>query len=278
MLNMIKNIIKEKKAYQESAEIIMEDDKLDDSIILGDTEEVKGGEEVPAADPEEPEEKPEEKPAEDPDPTIEQPPVENPEPAPADTSGILSTDIDLLTNTSTDTLPVPPVSASDTVDTDDILNTSIDSGFGDEPTEPVKSDTSSEEDILSASIDDTATSAPADDNAPAEEDILKTDIDATTEETPKEESAITEAISIEGGEESTPAEGGEEAPAEGSEGEEPNAVTSAINDKIEDVATPAEEPTGTEGETVNGNEALMKKLSNLTKTIEDIKMNVIGKE
>ena len=277
MLNMIKNIIKEKKAYQESAEIIMEDDKLDDSIILGDTEEVKGGE-IPAADPENPEEKPEEKPAEKPDPTIEQPPVENPEPAPADTSEILSTEINLATNTSTDTLPVPPASASDTVDTDDILNTSIDSGFGNEPAEPVKSDTSSEEDILSASIDDTATSAPADDNAPAEEDILKTDIDVTTEETPKEESAITEAISIEGGEESTPAEGGEEAPAEGSEGEEPNAVTSAINDKIEDVATPAEEPTGTEGETVNGNEALMKKLSNLTKTIEDIKMNVIGKE
>ena len=35
MLNMIKNLIKEKQSFQESASLILENDQLDDSIVLG---------------------------------------------------------------------------------------------------------------------------------------------------------------------------------------------------------------------------------------------------
>lgn len=38
MLNVIKDMIKQKKAFQEAADIIMEDDELDDSIVLTDND------------------------------------------------------------------------------------------------------------------------------------------------------------------------------------------------------------------------------------------------
>ena len=334
MLNVIKNIIKEKKAFQESANIILENEALDDSIILG--QEAK--EEEPAAEPEKIDSVENdtgagsvtgddaEKPAEE--VPAEEVPAAAPEETPAvsDDSAILSTEINLATNTSDDTIPVAPNAANEVV-VDDILNSEIDA----EPAtpvpvaEPAEEPAGVEDDILNTEIEDDITPA-AEEEPKEEEDILQTEIDeesahqnmsvtsdmdgkvtfdktkqaiaddskATQKESDKEVNEIaakvkalpateraalmkelgipyTEAISID----DSAAEGGEETKDEG----EKNDVTSAIEDKVGEIN--AEEPSvddGSEssGGVANGNEALMKKLSNLTKTIEDIKMNLVG--
>lgn len=316
MLSMIKKIINEKKSFQEAADMILGDDALDDSIILNeDSEDLFAGSEDPEPAPnfeekkeddpkdEKPEEKPEEVPAEGgEEPTLPEnvpengeegnepvePPVENPaepgevlptgvgaqtgEPAQTGTDELLSAEIDLGNNTMKDILPTPPSAAADAVQSeDDIMGMRIDSGFEDEREPKPEND---DVDIM---------------NMPIEaEECGDNPVQAVPE------SVVTEAISI-GGDGSTPetdqkpedstepapegdtnsSEGGEVPPAE--EGSEPpaedNPVTSAVKDKVAEMeAEPAAE---------NDNEAskelLFKKLSNLTKGIEDVKAELLKK-
>ena len=100
---------------------------------------------------------------------------------------LLNTEIDLQSNTSNDILPVPPTSASDAINSDELLDSNVDSGFGGE--DSAKSTSEGEgDDLLNASIDD---SGSEDNDLSLEESfvlILKeckeiiNDLDSTEEE------------------------------------------------------------------------------------------------
>ena len=273
MLNTIKNIIKEKKVFQEAAELILEDEAIDDSIILGDDDSYP---EEDAEDEKKPEEKHEdedntsEEPVEEPKEDLLDAPLDDPstpgetlpepvgvqtnEPAEAGDDIILSTEIDLNTNTPNDTLPTPPVNAADAVE-GETDNARVNSGFEGEEEHP------------------------ADD-----ESLLDTPIDDEGEDEPKgESSTITEAISV-GEPVEEPADGNkedekpvdeqsvEEGPEEPVEEpkEEDNPVTAAVKDKVSEMNT---EDDGDQNSDTK--ETLFKKLSSLTKGIEDIKASLL---
>ena len=278
MLNTIKNMISAKKSYLEAAQIILENDDLDDAITL----------DQPAAEPEvkEPAEPtPAEEPAEEPkcdpaDPGCEPAGDDLPEPVGKQTNepvsddsvNLLDVEINLATNTQDDVLPIPPANAQDSIP-DDVMDQHVDAGFGEQEPEAPVTDTS---DVMDAPIDQpAATGAELGDNS--------TDINPTPEE-PVGENVMTEAINL-----------GDEAPVEepaedGAAGEEPapdaaqeSPVTQAVKSKVaeseeptedpmqEPIEEPAEEPSGD----VPDKKALLTKLSNLTKSLEDVKSMIV---
>jgi hypothetical protein len=322
MLNNIKQMINQQKAYLEEAEMILEDGigNIDDAIVLGeeaddipdDTDmdesnipddnslDEDGNDNIENADvndepelnndePEEPsvndEPEPDVASGEDDDimnadtndevtPTPEDTPVEDeigsadindiPEPVGAQTGepvadnddDILSMEIDMQSNTPTDTLPIPPAGAAGAiVSDDDIATQNIDSGFG-----------NSEPDDISG----------ADVSAPVSSTVAPTG----------ESSGYTEAITIDGAEGNDDRGDGSSddsgTPDEGMSDEGENGVTSAVRDKV------AEADTGDEGlEDMDDSsdfssdggsgskDEIFKKLSNLTKSLEDAKAAVI---
>jgi len=153
MLDTIKSLIKEKKTFNEAADLLLEDTELDDSLILisegpdelelpekeeGNEEESKEGDastEEPKEDtPEDGAEPPAEgkpAPAENPEggETLPEPiGAQTGEPAQLGDSDLLSMDIDLQSNTPKDILPTPPAGAADVVPEGDAQK--VDSGFG----------------------------------------------------------------------------------------------------------------------------------------------------
>lgn len=333
MLQSIKQMINQKKAFVEAAELILEDDKIDDAIVLSDNDDENDLDDKPEEkdSPEElstPEEKHEEEEEDpnDPEANVDHSHEELPddmtkdqdqndilnmsldddlptpvgaqtgEPANIGTDDILSTEIDLATNTPIDTLPTPPSGAADAVQSDSIMNMEIPSGFGeDAPTDGGTGDIpdpnpdvpvpNSESSVFDINLDSPVTesySSPLD-------DIMNME--------------ITEAISIgDSNDESDgkPADGGNNDNVAPDEGETPddtqsdNAVTSAVKDKVNEAETNDQPPAddGTDESTgddsnadsfagdstaaATSKEELMKKLSNLTKNIEDIKAEVYG--
>jgi hypothetical protein len=260
MLNTIKNIIKEKKVFQEAADFILEDEALDDSIILNEDDS------YPEEDAED-ERKPEknhddESKKEDlmdismddlcnrcetlPKPVGSQ----TGEPAEVGDDILLSTEIDLNTNTSIDTLPTPPLNAADAVE-GEVDTSKVDSGFDDTslldtPIDDEGSDKLAEESTITEAIN--IGEEPADDKA--------------SEEKPeeKEEEKTSDESQDEGSDESA-----EEEPKK-----EDNPVTAAVRDKVSEMNT--EDDVNPDS---NGKDALFKKLSNLTKGIEDIKTSLL---
>lgn len=275
MLSTIKNIINEKKLFQEAADIILEDDQLDDDIILGAIENQV------AEDGEKKEE-------------------ENKE---ADI--ILGAEIDLRNNTSKDTLPTPPENAGDVIEGETDTQ-KVDAGFGNDLLDaPVEGEDNHEEEPTGV-IPTTPVDGEGEEEHPADdEDLLDAPIDNEGEDKPAEECALTEAISInteddkddlldapvdgeaeEKAEENTQEETKEkdtteeekEVPADEKNddvGEEPkeeeNPVTSAVKDKVAEVN---EDNTNAESNT-ESKEELFKKLSSLTKGIEDVKASLL---
>lgn len=169
------------------------------------------------------------------------------EPIEGNIDNLLSMDIDLKSNTPKDILPIPPAGAGDVVNSDsnDLLNQKIDSGFSNE----------NEQDNVDISQN-------------LESDILNSDIDLPLEDT----NPVTEAITI--GDESDNNEGGEsnnksETPPDASE---ENDVTSAVKDKVAEADTPEENiEIGDNDVSSNSKEDIMKKLSSITKSLEDAK-------
>lgn len=293
MLNTIKNMINTKKAYMEATELIMESDELDDSIVLDEAPvepeipKEEPNEEEPAAEP-----APEETPAEDPMNSPLPIPGEEEIPQPAnDTEDILTAEIDLTTNTQVDAIPVPPINAGDAVE-DDLMGQSIEAEPEDQPNPPIEDAAG----IMAEPIDepgkengeDLPTEAPEGGIMPADEstNIMAEAVDDDKEEKARKEAeeqfknvaseepkddVMTEAISIDG--EAAPTEGGEEpAPDTTAEGGEENPVTAAVKDKLEEISADNQE----DNSGLNSKEELMKKLSNLTKSIEDAKALVMG--
>lgn len=184
---------------------------------------------------------------------------------PVEDDNIVDVNLDLQSNTMRDVLPVPPAGAAQAIDSDS-LETHVDSGFGGD-------------DVGGAPIDSTPTPTPAGGmNSSTDIGDLPAD-----EDPPVPDTTVTEAITIGGGDEEPPAEitaaaASEELPAEpGADGapadiggepvaDEENAVTAAVRDKVaetEDEDVPA------------GKDDILKKLLNVSKSVEDIKKAVI---
>ena len=180
---------------------------------------------------------------------------------------LLSTEIDLGSNTMKDTLPVPPDNASDVVDSDEHH---VDAGFGNEP---IEDDTDEIElsDKLQDLIDRTnGTSVRIDEL----KDLLRgssmmeaisigdDNIDSDTNNDNKEDEKDTE----EKPDEETPPDD--------------NLVTQAVKDKVAELEGPTDEPMSdgnTDAPTSSAatKDAIFKKLSKLTKDIEDAKSQLI---
>lgn len=179
---------------------------------------------------------------------------------------LLSTEIDLGSNTMKDTLPVPPNNASDVVDSDEHH---VDAGFGNEP---IEDDADEEElsDKLQDLIDRTnGTSVRIDEL----KDLLRG-------------SSMMEAISIgdENIDSDTNNDNNEEKNTEDKPAEETppddNLVTQAVKDKVAELEVPTDEPMSdgnTDAPTSSAatKDAIFKKLSKLTKDIEDAKSQLI---
>ena len=291
MLSLLKSMINEKKSFMESTDqLIMENEALDDSIILSeDPEKVAGPEEYKPDENKEGETQPAA--AVDPLPT----PVgaQTGEPVQLGDDDLLSQEIDLTTNTPVDTLPIPPAGATDAVVSDDILSQPIDSGFGDTA---ATADNSTLDDILDQPIDnpnpveDPVPNTDPVSQPPADDDILSQPIGeengdsipapmdpapAPVEENSSNVDLLSEAITLD--DSSSDSENGGEAAPDADQGTD-NLVTQAVKDKVNEInsedETPAEEDPGEDVSTENPAEAakaVQKKLSNLTKDIENIK-------
>jgi len=189
------------------------------------------------------------------------------DPANDDVEDFLNITLDLRSNTITDILPVPPSNAAEAIASDDIMNTRIDSGFGDETPAPGAVVPLEEDDMLNESIDDEGTEEAAEKSQEkqAKKDDLKESVDN-----------FLEGISLDGSgagaDEVPPTDVGGTAAAEApaaTEGE--SEVTSAVRDKVSEADEPVEG-----GEMSNPKDELLKKLGSITKNLEDAKKAVMN--
>ena len=180
---------------------------------------------------------------------------------------LLSTEIDLGSNTMKDTLPVPPDNASDVVDSDEHH---VDAGFGNEPIED-DADEIELSDKLRELVDRAnGTSVRIDEL----KDLLRgssmmeaisiglENIDSDTNNDNKEDEKNTED------------KPDEETPPDD------NLVTQAVKDKVAELEGPTDEPmsdgnTDAPTSSAETTDAIFKKLSKLTKDIEDAKSQLI---
>ena len=266
---MIKDIINKRKEFLEASDLLLEDDTLDDTIVLSegpdepeDDEEPEKKDDDKENDDDEGEESapagatPEHDPGDLADEPIDEPmnlpgddtlpePIgkQTGEPAEIGASDILSMEINLATNTSTDTLPIPPAGASDAVeDNGDLLSQRIDSGFGGESED--------KDDLLNE---------PLDDNVQSERE--------------NEDDLLSEAITLD---DDTSSSDNDSADAP-TEDVPDNPVTMAVKDKVGELKSDAE--TITDEPAASGNvEDALKKLTNLTKGLEDVKAMLLNKQ
>ena len=103
-----------------------------------------------------------------------------------------------------------------------------------------------------------------------------------TEKSNTEKGFFSEAIKIGDEEPTTPEEGSEGETdtnsEENSDGEEENATTKAVRDKVaemDDIEDPIDEEPETDGANNNGKVDILKKISNMTKSLEDVKKSII---
>lgn len=195
-------------------------------------------------------------------------PVSNVTGEPVADDNLLSMELDLGTNTPTDILPVPPANAGEAI-ADDIMTQHVDSGFGGDNNEPSISKPTADNDIINDIIDEPVTDPLESTN---ESSIMNEVID----------DEFTEAITIaDAPAEEAPASTEEPAPATTEpEGDvvpddptpEDNTVTAAVKDKVAEAENPTPEVATDPNE---AQEELMKKLSKLTKDMEDAKALVM---
>lgn len=313
MLNNIKSMILEKKEFQDAASIIFEDGigNLDDQIVLGEenempdqdsdtepTEPIDHEDEPGEPEDEGPEdtEPPAEEPAstpETPEEPVSDPAPAQPEPGPSeepmglpgdgdelptpvgkqtgepieDKDDLLDVSIDLKSNTIRDVLPVPPANASEALggEEDDLLDQRIDSGFGGD-NEP------SSEPAPQPEVDMNPAQPPENTETP-EEPVAPV-------ESGEPEEQMTEAITLGNDapagdpapEADTPGDTADTPPDDGTEPPaEENSVTSAVKDKVDEITSDE----GGDNTSVSKDD-LLKKLGNITKSLEDAKKAVMN--
>ena len=329
MLNGIKKLIKERKEYMEAASLIMESDELDDSIILlnegpdeadldPEFEEDRPDDEEDKDDDKEDKEKEEDEPSSDSkdEPSLEDEPIEEPEEKPMELPGddelpepvgrqtgepatigdgdILNIEINLASNTQTDTLPIPPAGAGDAIEDNDgdILNQRIDSGFGGEDVSaPVEAEET--DDLLDTPVSEGGSDYEARIAVPCKGKKCEDDDEEDEEDEEKEEKCckenaddlLSEAITLGGDEGSTEDAPTEDAPTEDQAPDVDNAVTAAVKDKVSELKSSDEEilPPDNSGEgSDEGNnnlkdpKSILQRLGKLTTSIENIKNGIIN--
>ena len=201
---------------------------------------------------------------------------------------LLSTEIDLTTNTMKDTLPVPPGNASDAVG-GDMMDQRVDSGYGDDDSDEDDNcppggcvelnDDQKQNPMLSKLADminhSNGDSIRVDQLKSLFGDMEGNDLlsEAITLGDPPEDNNDTKDNNDD---DKTPAEGDDK--KEEDEGDTPpddNIVTAAVKDKVAE----SDDDLDTGNGATDGNDsvknALLKKLSNLSKNIEDAKKQII---
>lgn len=268
MLKQVKEMIMKKQEYLEAANILFDDiNNVDDLILLNESPEIPEDDEDDHNDNDEiiddkendSDDEPIQEPKDDEnddgfDRSVENDEIEpeisdsddlpdivgrqTGEPIDGDDDDILNITMDLKSNTVSDTLPVPPSGAGEAIASDDILNTRIDSGFGNDDSNSLEPDEKEDKEENS----DILTEAISLDGDPGD-----TGDDSTKE--PDEDLG------------NTPEDTGEE-----------NEVTSAVRDKVSE----ADEPIDDSIDKPNGKEELLKKLGSITKSLEDAKRAVMN--
>ena len=206
---------------------------------------------------------------------------------------LLSVTIDLKSNTITDVLPVPPDNAGEAVN-DDILSTRVDSGFEEAVFNEfrfreIRGD-SPEMDGVEKLRDKKKRSLADSPLAKLARDLEYDPTLTTTYDPPpwkqklrdddnvNESDSFLEGITLSGGDDSGN-DSTDEPAADDNPPADENEVTSAVKDKVAE-AEPDDEPMDDEsGDDLGGSssakEALMKKLSSITKSLEDAKNAVL---
>lgn len=206
---------------------------------------------------------------------------------------LLSVTIDLKSNTMTDVLPVPPDNAGEAVN-DDILSTRVDSGFEEAVFNEfrfreIRGD-SPEMDGVEKLRDKKKRSLADSPLAKLARDLEYDPTLTTTYDPPpwkqklrdddnvNESDSFLEGITLSGGDDSGN-DSTDEPAADDNPPADENEVTSAVKDKVAE-AEPDDEPMDDEsGDDLGGSssakEALMKKLSSITKSLEDAKNAVL---
>ena len=201
-------------------------------------------------------------------------PVSNVTGEPVADDNLLSMELDLGTNTPTDILPVPPANAGEAI-ADDTMTQHVDSGFGGDSVESEPTTSVSDEPIVDTEPTNDLGEEPITDSTtdPLESTVESSIMDEVIDD------EFTEAISLSGNEETSTKE--EPAPATTEpEGDvvpddptpEDNTVTAAVKDKVAEAENPTPEVATDPNE---AQEELMKKLSKLTKDMEDAKALVM---
>lgn len=298
MLSNIKSMIKEKTEFLEAASLIYEDGSvnLDDFIVLGEEGDANMATEIDEAEDKSSEKEMDDEDVKDEKENGEDDKKEKEEPDEG-SEDILNADINEQEPSN------EPAPVSDGPSSDDIMNADINEPAeeplplpGDDLPTPVGAQTGEPvnplNDILNVEIDlgtntvkDVLPVPPANasDSLSGDDTVQHVDsgFGGESEEMSMEESAtvfdpFSEAITI--GDEPPADEGAKddaaaeeptdtEEPAEGEESE----VTSAVRDKVSEVDTPAPG-----GEGSSGKEDLLKKLGNITKSLEDAKKAVMN--
>lgn len=309
MLNEIKAMLKEKQQFLEAAQMIVEDAMdldLDDSIVLGESVEPVDDEsaEETAEEPVENEESPKEEvppvnnvgdildepvepevseDPEEPTPTLDELPTpvgkQTGLPITGDIEDVLDSTVDLKSNTIKDVLPIPPANAAEALPGDDneVISQKVDSGFegsSEEPViEPVEnpvSDVTEPEEPVQEPVEEQPGAPVVSDNEGSNlfKEAINIEGEKSSEEPPAEPTTEESVSTDDTTAEAPVAE--EPAPDVAPEAEE-NPVTSAVIDKVNEANT-EETPVQTTDMT---KEEVLKKLSSLTKNIEDAKKLVI---
>lgn len=309
MLGTIRSMIKEKTDLLEAASIIFEDGSgtnLDDVIVLGEDTDIPEDDHVEDDDknPDEPETGDANDTKEDNDTSddisdipIEDEPVNEPEPTPIEPDNslldvdisdegdtplpgedlpepigrqtgepinpiddFLNVEIDLGSNTQKDVLPIPPSNAGDVVEGDSDTQ-HVDSGFENEdgdntPSEPI------------GNGGEVSSPLVTEKNL----DLIESFFNSVGGYASQYKEAIT--IGDDAGEEK-PADGNEAPVEDAPAGEDPvgeeNDVTAAVKDKVAEAEADAPET-----DTKTSKDELLKKLGNITKSLEDAKKAVMS--
>lgn len=207
---------------------------------------------------------------------------------------LLSVTIDLKSNTMTDVLPVPPDNAGEAI-SDDILSTRVDSGFEEAVFNEfrfreIRGD-SPEMDGVEKLRDKKKRSLADSPLAKLARDLEYDPTLTTTYDPPpwkqklrdddnvNESDSFLEGITLSGGDDAGNDSTDEPAADDNNPPADENEVTSAVKDKVAE-AEPDDEPMDDEsGDDLGGSssakEALMKKLSSITKSLEDAKNAVL---
>ena len=215
-------------------------------------------------------------------------------PITGDEEDILDATVDLKTNTLNDVLPIPPANANEAIagEDDDILSQKVDSGFGGEtneteeeptlPEEPTADPVDHVDEPLEEPVDEPAVLENTEEDEYSYDKFLEAIELGGPKEEPKQDDTTEDATATEQPSENTDPNAAPDAGMDDTSTTEPTAeespVTSAVKDKVAEAETPVE-PDGVDisgdNENKSTNDEIFKKLSSLTKNIEDAKKLVL---